>query len=227
MSSSPDRSPLRTVTFRLALHHAGLFALLSLATFALVYITLEVNLVKRVDVELREDVREMADKIAGSPPAQQAEIFSGDIDAADAGKEFRVLLVPRAGVHVVSDLAAWMGVDILPRALDSLRPGKESWRTVQVAALETQARVLAFRTRDGDLIEFGASLADNQELLGVVRRIFVFGWVATIGPGLLLGWFMARRAMAGVDRVTATAVQIGRGGFTQRVPVGHEGEEIE
>ena len=227
MSSNRGPSLLRTVTFRLALRHAGLFALLSLATFALVYVTLRANLLQRVDIELREDVREMEGKMRGAPPADRVEIFRADIDAADAGKEFRILIVSGARGRVTSDLGAWRGAVILTPQVEAVTPGQELWRTLEAPDLESQARALAIGTREGDVIEFGASLADNQVLLGVVRRIFVIGWIATIVPGLLLGWFMARRAMAGVDRVTATAVQIGRSGLTQRVPIGHEGEEIE
>jgi len=227
MSSKPGPRFFRTATFRLALRHAGLFALLSLATFVLVYVTLRANLVRRVDVELREDVHEMEGKIRGAAPAQRAEIFRGDIDAPDAGKEFRVLIVPGAGIHVTSDLGAWRGAPILPHDVETIGPRREAWRTLYAPDLESQARALAIRTSEGDLIEYGTSLADNEELLGVVRRIFVLGWIATIVPGLLLGWFMARRAMAGVDRVTETAVKIGRSDLTQRVPVGREGEEIE
>jgi signal transduction histidine kinase len=227
MSSSPGPSLLRTATFRLALTHAALFAILSLATFALVYVTLKANLGRRIDAELAEDVREMEGKLRGASAARKAAIFREDLDAADAAKEFRVLLVGRSRARVTSDLDAWHGVELTPGTVQALAAGQEAWRTVEVRRLESDARVLARRTSDGDLIEFGTSLADNQELLDVVRRIFVLGWIATIVPGFLLGWFMARRAMAGVDRVTATASRIGTGDLTQRVPVGHEGEEIE
>src|SRR5262245_19424359 len=213
---------VRSLTFRLALQHAGLFAVLSLATFALVYLTLSSNLARRIDKELDEDVREMAGKLHGLSAAKKAQVFEDDIDAADASQEFRVLELA-SGKRVVSDLEAWRGVDV--RAPQGLAPGAERWRPID--APEARARVLARRTAEGDLVEFGASLADNEELLGLLRRIFLVGWLLTIVPGALLGFFVARRAMAGVDRVTETALHIGTSDLGQRVPVGREGEEIE
>jgi signal transduction histidine kinase len=225
MSSKRGPELLHTVTVRLALRHAGLFAILSLATFALVYLTLQAALGRRTDTELREDVHEMEGKLHAAP-GRKAAVFRADIDAPDAGKEFRVLAIPGTRT-ITSDLTEWREVELIPAGLQSLRPGQEGWRTIDVPVAESRARVLARRTADGDLLEFGSLLADNEQLLEEVRRIFLLGWIATIVPGLLLGWFMARRAMAGVDRVTATAVRIGRGDLEQRVPVGHEGEEIE
>jgi len=98
---------------------------------------------------------------------------------------------------------------------------------VFVPGLEGTARIIIRRAPDGALIELGTSLADDEVLLGIVRRVFLLSWMASIVPGFILGWFMARRAMTGVDRVTATAVRIGKSDLTQRVPVGREGEEIE
>ena len=45
--------------------------------------------------------------------------------------------------------------------------------------------------------------------------------------GSILGWFITRRAMSGVVRVTKAAVTIGQGNFSFRVPLGNEGKEIQ
>jgi signal transduction histidine kinase len=54
---------------------------------------------------------------------------------------------------------------------------------------------------------------------------------AVILAGLLLaaslGWFMARRALGGVERVTETARGIGQGDFARRVTVSNRGDEID
>jgi len=44
--------------------------------------------------------------------------------------------------------------------------------------------------------------------------------------GGLVGWMVSRRAMSGVARVTQTAVRIGQGDLSRRVPPGKEGREI-
>src|SRR5439155_9601448 len=180
MSSKRGPSFFRTVTFRLALRHAGLFSVLSLATFLLVYLTLQANLTRRVDDELREDAREIESKLLAAPGSQRVATFREDFDAADAGREFRVLFDPQLGIRTTSDLAAWKGIELAPPHLGGLAPRQEALRTVQVPASENRARAIVRRMPDGGFIEFGSSLADNEELLGVVRRIFALGWTATI-----------------------------------------------
>jgi len=227
MSSNFVPDALRTATLRLAIRHAALFALLSLATFAVVYLGLSANLERRVESELSEDVDELAGKLRGLGIAEQVAIFRGDLDAADEEREFRVYQRMDSRSPTTSNLAPWRGVEILPPAVRALAPGREAWRTVRAPRIETRARVLARRTAEGDLIEFGASLADNDDLLAIVQRTFLLGWIATLIPGLLLGWFMARRALSGVDRVTEAALRIGRSDLTRRVPIGNDGTEIE
>jgi signal transduction histidine kinase len=227
MSSKRGPSFLRTATLRLALWHAGLFAILSLATFALVYLTLQASLIQQTDRELNEDAQEAESKLQGVSRREGEAAFRADVDPIDVDKDVRVLLSSGLKVRTSSDLTSWSGIDFVPHDAGRIAPGEAVLRTVFVPGLQHQARILVRRARDGSLIEIGTSLADSEDLLRIVRRIFALGWITTIIPGLLLGWFMARRAMAGVDRVTATAVQIGKSDLSQRVPVGREGEEIE
>jgi signal transduction histidine kinase len=227
MSSRNESSFFRTATFNLALRHAALLAALSLAMFVLVYIALEASLTRRADKELGEDALEAESRLAGISASKGEATFLADADPSDAEKEFRVLFSSRLKVRASSDLSSWRGIDLLPGDAGGIAPGGEALHTGYAAGSRKWARIIVRRAPDGTLIELGTSLADDEAFLGIVRRIFALGWIATIVPGLLLGWFMARRAMAGVDRVTATAVRIGKTGLTQRVPVGREGEEIE
>ncbi|HEW79862.1 MAG TPA: HAMP domain-containing histidine kinase [Phycisphaerales bacterium] len=58
------------------------------------------------------------------------------------------------------------------------------------------------------------------------RETFGWGLLVILALGSIVGWLLANRAMSGVKRVTRTAVRIGRGDLTHRVPVGQEGLEI-
>src|SRR5439155_26924746 len=132
MSSKRGPSFFRTVTFRLALRHAGLFSVLSLATFLLVYLTLQANLTRRVDDELREDAREIESKLLAAPGSQRVATFREDFDAADAGREFRVLFDPQLGIRTTSDLAAWKGIELAPPTWGDSPHAQEPWGHVKV-----------------------------------------------------------------------------------------------
>lgn len=58
-----------------------------------------------------------------------------------------------------------------------------------------------------------------------LRFLSVFMIMVLIGG--FLGFLVSKRAMAGVERVTQTALKIGKGDLYCRVPIGKEGEEIE
>ncbi len=70
------------------------------------------------------------------------------------------------------------------------------------------------------------SLKDINKLMGQYRRILVvaFSVVMVVGGGL--GFLIARRAMAGVQRVTQTAMSIDKGELGRRVGAGFHGHEI-
>jgi signal transduction histidine kinase len=61
---------------------------------------------------------------------------------------------------------------------------------------------------------------DFRHYFGIPLGIVI---VASTG----VGWFMARRALAGIDEVTRTAVEIARGALDRRVPVKGNRDEID
>lgn len=91
----------------------------------------------------------------------------------------------------------------------------------------TPVRVGYRRFKDGNLMIIGASLHNDARLLEEYRKLFggVFGVMLLLGG--FIGYFLTRRAMQGVERVTGTATHISKGDLNRRVPVGREGAEIE
>ena len=71
----------------------------------------------------------------------------------------------------------------------------------------------------------------NQHLLDELREEFrhYFGVpvaiIIVLSAGM--GWFMAKRALSGVEKVTQAAVDITHGAFGRRVPVTSNGDEID
>jgi heavy metal sensor kinase len=59
------------------------------------------------------------------------------------------------------------------------------------------------------------------------RKIFVTTMASLFVFAAIIGWFMARRALAGVEAVTRTARQISEGSLKERVPVKKNQDEID
>jgi signal transduction histidine kinase len=58
------------------------------------------------------------------------------------------------------------------------------------------------------------------------REYFGNALVIVVLASTLIGWFMARRALSGVDKVTQTAIAISQGELDKRVPVKGQQDEI-
>jgi nitrogen fixation/metabolism regulation signal transduction histidine kinase len=71
------------------------------------------------------------------------------------------------------------------------------------------------------------TLQESEAMMERYREIFATAFVCMSLVAGIVGWIVARRAMSGVERVTQTAIGIGKGDLGRRVPLGREGEEIE
>ena len=170
------------------------------------------------------------------------------------GKVLWVLLSAQREVVVSSDMASWQnelpsiidGVPELPSRADLPDPLParlpsdpavtllETTGVKQMAALKTtallgpqrKARVAYLRYSNGMIMVGVYSLQDINRLMGQYLRVLTlaFGIVLVVGGGL--GFFIARRAMAGVRQVTQTALNIGKGDLGRRVEPESHGHEI-
>jgi heavy metal sensor kinase len=215
-----------TLTFRLTLWYTALFIVLSLAVFILFYFTLSSNLMLRRDNEMIDDAVEIMPVLARNSPEEIRQYLKDEEDPKDAESEFFMVLSPGMEVVASTDLTSWQGLETAPAFLRKLKKGQQVIRTISVRGHESKVRVIYKKAPDGSVIHIGNSLEDDEELLKSLQGIFGTIAIAVLLLGCLLGWFIARRAMSGVERVREAAVQIGQGDLTSRVPVGNEGEEI-
>lgn len=216
----------QTVTFRLTLYYTILFGVVSLTVFGLVYVTLTANLKQRMDEALRNEVHafEMFYRINGIDALREE--FKWEAEAVGIQRVFFRIISPHLDVMATSDMSAWKGL-VLPRNLaQRLVNGQEALETLTIPGTEHHARVISKQIFDGNIIQIGNTVHDDEELVEAYRQIFTSAIMIMLLCGAIVGWLVARRAMAGVERVTETAVGIGKGDLSRRVPQGNEGEEI-
>ena len=216
----------RSVTTRLTFFHLVLFGLSSLVVFVLIHLSLSYTLLELTDKYLRDEIKEEENlfNVSGIKKLQQ-EFFNESL----GGKRFSVfylLLSPQKKILVSSDLQPWKGFSLILQGFDSLKEGDEIIQTLPRPGSKHKVRVINKKIQGGLILEIGKSLKDNDEILESVRKIFGYGFLSMFTLGTLLGWIISKRAMAGVERVTNTAIQIDRGDLSRRVPIGKEGEEI-
>ncbi|NIA06015.1 MAG: HAMP domain-containing protein, partial [Proteobacteria bacterium] len=225
MSSKKKNSFFKTLTLRLTLWYAGLFGVLGLAVFLVVYFSLSANLKERSDeqlLHLATAVESLYDT-HGTLAEFQREAHSRGI-----GRVFFRLLTPRGTTLGTSDMSPWGGLkagDLQTSKL--ITAGGMVFRTISIPGDRNKVRVISKRTANGNVIQVGTTLGDNNLLLEKYRETFGAALSILLICGGFVGWLMARRAMSGVQRVSRAASRIGKNDLDLRVAVGSEGQEID
>ncbi|TCJ18402.1 HAMP domain-containing histidine kinase [Parasulfuritortus cantonensis] len=181
--------------------------------------------------EMDEDILRQKDEMvrlmrSGDDRLLREEFLAGAL--ASGTSDFFVRLSDGAGkVLLASDMTAWPNI---PRAVDLLvgEPvGAYRFLTIDLADERHKARVLVVRVNGARCLQMGVSLADSELFFAHFRRIGMLILALMLGLGGLTGWALARKAMAGVEGVTAAATRIADGHFSERVEVAGQGREID
>jgi len=76
------------------------------------------------------------------------------------------------------------------------------------------------------IVQVGSSLELMEEIFYSLFYIFIFGAAASLVIAGVIGWFLARKALAPVADITATARRIGAENLNERIEVKNRGDEI-
>ncbi|MGH7834901.1 MAG: sensor histidine kinase [Candidatus Binatia bacterium] len=217
-----------TLVFRLTLWYAGIFTVSSLLAFFFFYLEITSIIRQRTDAELLEIVQEFSALMAakGLDAVKQTMI----VEAKDDGesKIFYRLLSSEGNEIASSNLTPWGRVGMnraaLRRATDSASPVFE---TLSLRGREHEVRMVYGALGSDMVLQIGWSLEDDELFVAQFREIFGTTVAVVMVFAALLGWFMAKRALASVAEVTRTAQVISGGDLDQRVPVKGRGSEID
>jgi len=158
--------------------------------------------------------------------ALEAEFVEEAVDEGVHRVFFRVLSLDQTELFA-TNLSAWHKVNSMHVPLSKLTTENPFFTTIPIPGTEHKARVIYKKLDDSYILQVGRSLRDNEELMEQYGRIFAVSMLSTMAFACIIGWFMAKRAMSGVERVTKTADNINKADFSLRVQFGKEGKEID
>ena len=139
---------------------------------------------------------------------------------------FFLVVSPKGKILARSDLNSWSKPD--GEMTFSLQFNNSLfYRTIKFHDHPEGARILNKALFDGNILVIGKSREAQEKILGFYLWLFSGVFISLLIFGSLAGWFIARKAMAGVDRVSKAAISIGQGNFDHRVSEGKEGAEID
>ncbi|MHB1349735.1 MAG: HAMP domain-containing protein [Anaerolineaceae bacterium] len=220
------RSFSRTTTFRLTLWYLGVFSALSVAVFLVVYVTLALRLQAQTDNELLDKSKEFETLYREHGiKALQAE-FAREAESQGTGRVLFQLLSSSGIPLASSGLSKWKELDITRPKEPSAQKNQPFYSTISLHRQRHKIRLLSMPINGGEWIDVGSSLQREELILERYRETFGVALMVMVGCGGLFGFLLARKAMAGVQRVTDTATGIGRNDLGRRVPLTDQGEEI-
>jgi signal transduction histidine kinase len=217
---------LSSVSSRLTLWYTVLFAVLSLTAFTIIYAMLKTKLSQRMDESLLNEAREFEIIYQTQGAAALGDEFRREAESEGTKRVFFRLLSPRSAECISSDLSRWTGLDPMPPEWANLRSDTALFKTISLPGHPHDTRVIYKKAVRGAIIQIGYTRKDDDELIAHYRIIFETSTFAMLLLGGVVGLYMAKKAMRGVERVTRFATHIGKENFALRVALGDEGKEI-
>ena len=217
-----------TLAFRLTLWYATVFTVSSFVAFFIFYITISSVIQRQRDQELLNDLAEFS-AIYGlkGTDAIRSEM---EIEAESDGvhKVFFRLLDPKGEEIASSNMSPWKAVGVGRAALKGLGgPERHIFETLSLPGRPHKVRAVYGAIAPGKIMQIGQSLEDDARFLEAFREVFGISMIVIIVFSALIGLFLARHALLGVEEVTQTALDISKGAFQQRVRVRTKADEIE
>ncbi|PKN89143.1 MAG: two-component sensor histidine kinase [Deltaproteobacteria bacterium HGW-Deltaproteobacteria-1] len=228
MSSKKFRHFRNSLTFRLTLWYGGIFAVSSFVAFFLFYTLITSVIQQKTDRDLLNQARQFSTVLQeqGILAVESFALF--EAKAAGEKKVFFRLLYPTGKAFSSSNMAYWQEIAISKEAIGQLLgDARQVIETIRMTKRKEEVRILYAMIGPGVILQVGQSMENYTRIYDAFREIFFITMALLIGLAIGVGWFMARRAVSGVETITKTAQGISGGTLETRVPVKDRGDEID
>ena len=228
MCCGPMRSLPRTLSFRLTLWYGVVFSVSSCLAFLFFYVLISTNLKQRMDDSLAEKISEFEAiyNLQGIEEVKAAALIESQ--AAGEKEVFFRLLYASGVAFSSSNMSYWQEIGINRQAVNQLlASGGRVYETVVIADRLEKVRIAYGIIGKGIVVQLGYSMQSDTAFIAIFKKIFLISTSVLILIAAFVGWFMARRALSGVEAVTRTARQISESDLSKRVPIMARHEEID
>jgi methyl-accepting chemotaxis protein len=151
-----------------------------------------------------------------------------EAQAAGVKKVFFRLLSLNGQAFSSSNMFYWKDIDINEKAIKELLRGSgRVFETIAIRDRREEVRILYVLLSPTIILQVGQAMESYSRFLDAFKGIFITTMTFLIVLAAGVGWFMARRAVSGVEAVTRTAQKISEGTLDERVPVKARGDEID
>ena len=226
MSSRVNKQ--RTLASRLTIWNASIYIAFFGSAFLLFYLSINTILHNEMDADLAEDIAEFQmlleeDGFGGVKLEIEREIFS------DGPENSFFRIMDRQGNTLFSsNLSYWDEAGVDHQLLGQLTESSGAvLTTISAPDNDYDARVIYGWIGPDMILQTGESMEEIQEIQNLLSAIFLATFAVVVVFASIAGWFLARRALRGVEAVSRAAIDVANGTLDRRVQANMEGAEIE
>ncbi|MDF1590273.1 MAG: ATP-binding protein [Desulfobacterales bacterium] len=217
-----------TLAFRLTLWYALIFMISTGVAFFLFYLQITSFLRAQTDQDLLNQARKISSVLTlqGVSAVERSAILESQ--AAGEKKIFIRLFSPNGSVFSSSNMSYWQNIGIEKEAIEELLQGtRYVFSTLASPDRKLKVRILYTLIGRSLVLQLGEAMETSGQFIEAFRKNFIITISVLLIFAAAIGWFMARKALSGVEVLTRTARHISGGALGSRVPLTRNGDEID
>jgi heavy metal sensor kinase len=217
-----------TLAFRLTLWYAGIFSVSACITFLFFYFLITSAFRDQTDRDLQKQLGVFSQIMATDGIEAVKRFAAIESQAAGEKKIFYRLMYPTGISFSSSNMSYWRDIGVSRSHIENILGGEShAFETMQIPSRNQDVRILYSIIGSDIILQLGQSMENETRFVEAFKKIFIITILLLILLSAGMGWFMARRAVSGVEAVTRTARNISAGSLEKRVPVKANNDEID
>ena len=217
-----------SLSVRLTFWYALIFAVSSLLILVIFYHRVAYIAMEGMDQELAEELIEFTDMYIDVGYDHVIREMNREAASEDTDKIFFRLISNSGKVLATTPMESWGHIKVSPDFVRmTITENTPVFDTIDLAHREHQIRSIYGQIGPSLIMQIGLSLEENEEYLHIFKNLVFMLLLPLFIVAALIGWFMAKKALSGVDEVTHIASEISRGAYEKRVMVKKHSNEID
>ena len=217
-----------TLAFRLTLWYALIFTISTGVAFFLFYLQITSFMRAQTDRDLRNQARKISSVLTLQGVSAVERIAILESQAAGEKKIFIRLLSRNGSVFSSSNMSYWQNIGVEKKAVEQLlESNRYVFSTLAGPDQKFKVRILYSLIGRSLILQLGETMETSSQFIEAFRKNFIITISVFLILAAVIGWFMARKALSGVEVVTRTARHISGGALGRRVPLTRKGDEID
>jgi len=228
MFSKKEIKRRHSLAFRLTLWYAGIFSLSACIAFVFFYFLMTSMFREQTDRDLYRQAGIFSTIMATDGVEAVKRFAALESQASGEKKIFYRLFYPTGISFSSSNMSYWQDIGVTRVNIEQALQGtSQIYETLTIPNRAEQVRILYSNIGAGVILQLGQSLENVANFVAAFRKIVIATLALLVVLSTGFGWFLARRAVSGVQAVTHTARSISAGSLEERVPVNTRGDEID